>query len=70
MEATEAIRESWRMTTGHSGKIFLMGLLAIPVFMAGMLLGIGIVLSIMWISLAFAAIYAVVAARDTVAEKV
>ena len=71
MEATEAIRESWRMTTGHSGKIFLMGLLAIPVSLVGMLLlGIGFVLSIMWISLAFAAIYAAVAARNAASEKV
>ncbi len=65
MEATEAIRESWRMTTGHSGTIFLMGLLSVPVVIAGMLLlGIGIILAIMWISLAFAAIFAAVAAKD------
>jgi len=70
MEATEAIRESWRMTTGYSGTIFLMGLLTVPVAIAGMLLlGIGIILAIMWISLAFAAIYAIVAQRTAPAEK-
>lgn len=70
MEATEAIRESWRMTTGHSGTIFLMGLLTIPLVIAGLiLLGVGIVLALMWIGLAFAAIYSTVAARDIPAEK-
>jgi uncharacterized membrane protein len=62
MEATEAIRESWRMTTGHAGTIFLMGLIAIPVSLAGIiLLGVGFVISLMWIGLAFASIYAAVA---------
>ena len=71
MEATEAIRESWRMTTGYSGKIFLMGLLAIPIVIAGMLLlGVGIILAIMWISLAFAAIFAAVTEKEAPAEKV
>jgi uncharacterized membrane protein len=71
MEATEAIRESWRMTTGYSGKIFLMGLLTIPIAIAGMLLlGIGLILAIMWISLAFAAIFAAVTAKEAPAEKV
>jgi hypothetical protein len=65
MEATEAIRESWRMTSGYGGKIFLMGLLAIPISLAGiLLLGIGFIFAIMWISLAFAAIFHAVASRD------
>ena len=47
-----------------------MGLLTVPVAIAGMLLlGIGIILAIMWISLAFAAIYAIVAPRTAPAEK-
>jgi len=71
MEATEAIRESWRMTTGYGGKIFLMGLLTVPIVIAGMLLlGIGLILAIMWISLAFAAIFAAVTAKEAPAEKV
>jgi uncharacterized membrane protein len=70
MEATEAIRESWRMTTGHAGTIFLMGLLAIPVSLAGiLLLGVGFIISLMWIGLAFASIYAAVASREMKAEK-
>lgn len=71
MEATEAIRESWRMTTGHAGTIFLMGLLVFPIVLAGaLLLGVGIVLAVMWIDLAFAAIFATVAAKDIPAEQV
>ena len=71
MEATEAIRESWNMTTGHSGTIFLMGLLTAPIAIAGvLLLGVGIIPAVMWISLAFAAIFASVEAKKTVTEKV
>jgi hypothetical protein len=71
MEATEAIRESWHMTSGHGGTIFLMGLLAIPVSIAGaLLLGVGIILAVMWISLAFASIYAVAASMDMPHENV
>ncbi len=71
MEATEAIRESWRMTTGHAGTIFLMGLLAFPIVLAGaLLLGVGIVLAVMWIDLAFAAIFAKVVAKNIPAEQV
>jgi len=67
MEATEAIRESWRMTTGHATTIFLMGLLAAPVFIAGLiLLVVGALPAIIWIELSFASIYASVAEpRDT-----
>ena len=58
MPAVDAIKESWRMTTGHAWKVFLIGLLAIPIGLAGLIcVGVGIVISIMWISLAFASLY-------------
>jgi len=58
MEAIEAIKESWRMTGGHAGKVFLIGLLAIPIAIAGLIcLGVGIFPAIMWIYLAFATLY-------------
>ena len=58
MEVIEAVKESWRMTNGHAWKVFLMGLLAIPISIAGLLcFGVGIIVAIMWISLAFAALY-------------
>jgi len=58
MNALDALQESWRMTTGCASQIFLVGVLAIPICIAGLLcLGFGIVISIMWIRMTFAAIY-------------
>jgi len=58
MEVIEAIRESWRMTKGHAWQVFLIGLLAIPISIAGLIcFGVGIIIAIMWISLAFASLY-------------
>jgi uncharacterized membrane protein len=63
MQAVDAIRESWRMTTGHAWKVFSIGLLAIPIGLAGLIcFFVGIVISIMWISLAFASLYLAVSA--------
>ena len=58
MAVIEAIKESWRMTNGHAWTVFLMGLLAIPICIAGLIcLGVGVIVSIMWIRLAFASLY-------------
>ena len=58
MAVIEAVKESWRMTGGHSWKVFLIGLLGIPVCIAGLIcLGVGVIISIMWITLAFASLY-------------
>lgn len=58
MRAVDAIKESWRMTTGHAWKVFSVGLLAVPIFLAGLIcFGVGIVISIMWVHLAFASLY-------------
>jgi len=58
MDVMEAIRESWRMTGGHSWKVFFIGLLAIFISIAGLILfGVGIILAIMWIRLALASLY-------------
>jgi len=58
MEVMEAIRESWRMTGGHAWKVFLIGLLAIPIGIAGLIcFGVGIIVAIMWVTLAFASLY-------------
>jgi uncharacterized membrane protein len=54
----EAIEESWRMTGGHAWKVFFIGLLAIPICIAGLLCFIvGIIISIMLVGLAFASLY-------------
>lgn len=58
LDPIEAIKASWRMTRGHAWTIFFMGLLAIPICIAGIiLLGIGLIFSVMWIRCAFASIY-------------
>ena len=58
MEVIEAIKASWKMTNGYAWKVFLIGLLAIPIFIAGLIcFGIGVIISIMWIRLAFASLY-------------
>ncbi|MFC1948077.1 hypothetical protein ACFLXY_09190 [Chloroflexota bacterium] len=58
MDVLKAIQESWNMTNGHALTIFLMGLLAIPIIIAGILLfGIGVIFSYMWIEAAFASLY-------------
>jgi len=58
MEVIEAVKESWRMTEGHALTIFLIGLLAIPISIAGLIcLGVGIIPAAMWIRLAAASLY-------------
>ena len=58
MEVIEAVKESWRMTNGYAWKVFLIGLLAIPISIAGLIcFGVGIIVAIMWIRLTFASLY-------------
>ena len=58
MPVIEAVKESWRMTDGHAWTVFLIGLLAIPISIAGLIcFGVGIIVSLMWIRLAFASLY-------------
>jgi uncharacterized membrane protein len=65
MDVVEAVKESWRMTRGYTGRIFLIGLLAFPICIAGMAcLVVGIIVSIMWISLAFASLYHSVSVQE------
>jgi len=46
------------MTSGHAWKVFLIGLLSIPIGIAGLIcFGVGIIIAIMWITLAFASLY-------------
>ena len=58
MRARESIETSWRMTNGHAWKVFLIGLLAIPIIIAGFIcLIIGSIISVMWIYTAFGSLY-------------
>ena len=58
MEPIAALEKSWAMTKGHGWRIFGMALLAIPIFIAGLLCFIiGAFVSFMWVKAAFAALY-------------
>ncbi|MFA5308964.1 MAG: YciC family protein [Dehalococcoidales bacterium] len=58
MGAAAAIDASWKMTGGHAGTVFLIGLLAIPIVIAGLIcLGVGVIPATMWVSLALASLY-------------
>jgi uncharacterized membrane protein len=66
MDTVEAIKESWRMTKGHSYTIFVIGLLAVFIYIGGLILcGIGIIFSIIWVKLAFASLYNAVSKLET-----
>lgn len=66
LDPAEAIRESWRMTKGHAVDIFLIGLLAIPIFIAGgLIIGVGAIVAVIWIRLALASMYYSVSAGQT-----
>ena len=63
MEAVAAVKESWRMTRGHAFKVFLIGFLAFFVGLLGLIVfGVGVIISIIWIRLAFASLYVAVEA--------
>jgi len=58
MEVIGAVKGSWRLTKGYTWRVFLTGLLAIPIFIAGLLCCcVGIIASMMWVGLAFASLY-------------
>jgi uncharacterized membrane protein len=66
MKTIDAIKESWRMTGGYGWKVFLIGLLAIPIFIAGLIcLVVGVIVSIMWIQMALASLYHAVSMQKT-----
>ena len=67
MAVIEAVKESWRMTNGHAWTVFLIGLLAIPICIVGLIcLVVGIIPAIMWIEASFASLYHAVSVSDKV----
>ena len=71
MEAIAAVKESWRMTDGHAMEVFLIGLLAIPIAIAGLIaLGVGVIISAMWIALALASLYHAVSLTSKTSSQV
>ena len=58
MEPVAAVEKSWEMTRGYGWKIFGMGLLVLPIFIAGLLCFIvGAFFAIIWVHAAFASMY-------------
>lgn len=71
MEVIEAVKESWRMTGGHAWKVFLIFLLAIPIGIAGLIcFGVGIIVAIMWVSIALASLYHAVSMLGEASDQV
>ena len=69
MDVMDALRVSWDMTRGYGWQIFLMGLLTIPVVIIGLIcLIVGVFVSVMWISAAFATMYHAVAMKDGIPD--
>jgi uncharacterized membrane protein len=65
MDPVTAVKESWRMTEGHGGEIFAMGLLTVPIAIAGLVLfGVGIIPAVIWIRASFASMYYAVSGKD------
>jgi len=58
MDPVQAVKESWKMTQGYAGEIFLMGLVGFFVAVGGLIcLGIGIIPAVIWIRCSFASMY-------------
>jgi uncharacterized membrane protein len=58
LDPIRALEESWRMTSGHGWTIFGLGLMAIPIFILGLIcLFVGVFPAIIWIKSSFASLY-------------
>jgi uncharacterized membrane protein len=58
IDPVKAVEESWRLTKGYGWRIFGMGLLALPIAIAGVaMLVVGLIPAIIWITAAFASMY-------------
>ncbi|MEN8228308.1 MAG: YciC family protein [Bacteroidota bacterium] len=69
MDVMDALRVSWDMTRGYGWQIFFMGFLAIWVVIAGLIcLFVGVFISAMWISTAFATMYHAVELKNGIPE--
>lgn len=58
LDPIKAAEESWRLTRGHGWKIFLMGLVAFFIYIAGFIcFFIGVFVADMWVKSAYATLY-------------
>ena len=69
MDVMDALRVSWDMTRGYGWQIFFIGFLAIFIVIGGLIcLFVGVIISIMWISAAFAVMYHAVESKDGIPD--
>jgi hypothetical protein len=69
MDVMDALRVSWDMTRGYGWQIFFIGFLAFFIVILGLIfLFVGVFISIMWISAAFAAMYHAVELTNGIPE--
>lgn len=65
MGAIDAVKESWRISGGHAWTVFGIGLLGIPISIAGLIcLGVGVLFAMMWINLAMASLYHAIVSQN------
>ncbi len=58
LDPIQAAEESWRLTRGHGWTIFLMGLVAFFIYIAGLIcFAVGVFVSDMWIKSSYATLY-------------
>ena len=58
LDPVKAVEESWRLTKGYGWRIFGLGLLSILIYIAGLVvMFVGVLISMMWVHVAFAAMY-------------
>ncbi|RPI43777.1 MAG: hypothetical protein EHM46_03655 [Bacteroidetes bacterium] len=69
MDVMDALRVSWDMTRGYGWQIFFMGLLTIPIVIAGLIfVFVGVFISVMWIATAFAVMFHTIAQKDGIPD--
>lgn len=72
LDPIEAVEQSWKLTRGHGWTIFLMGFVSIFIILFGLILMIvGILPAIMWVSASFASLYqSVIIEKEKPAEPI
>ncbi len=57
-DALEALRISWRITRGYAWTVFRIWLLALPIYLLGIIVfGVGVLVSMIWVTLSYSALY-------------
>ena len=71
LDPIAAVEASWRLTRGHTWRIFLLAIVSIFVFVLGLvLLIVGVFPALIWIKASFAALYLAITGEEEVVETV